>query len=159
MTFGELILSNKSEVRSNSNLTTYFIHAYKYIFGYAPSCAGCSINNEFNNLVKQVKQRNIQEQEIEINLENNIMTNTTKTFVLSPALRDDMLAYTDKNKVIRRKFVNKLTDEYVIAYLTNGTIEEIEERKKKFKVLPLELREKTKDKEENVLKTKAKKNK
>lgn len=159
MTFGELILSNKSEVRSNSNLTTYFIYAYKYIFGYAPSCAGCSINNEFNNLVKQVKQRNIQEQEIDINLENNIMTNNTKTFVLSPTTKDSMLAYQDKDKNIRRKHLNKLTDEYVIAYLTNGTSEEIEERKKKFKVLPLELREKTEVKTENVLKTKAKKNK
>ena len=84
------------------------------------------------------------------------MVDNSKTFVLSPSLQDDMLAYTDKNKVIRRKFVSKLTDEYVVAYLTNGTAEEIEGRKKKFKTLPLALQEKT---EKVVLKTKEKKNK
>lgn len=145
MTFGELILKNKGEIRNIPDLTTYFIHAYKYIFGVAPSCAGCSINNELSRLITQVKQRNLQKKEIEINLENNIMTDNTKTFILSPTTTDYMLTYVDKDKVTRRKFLNKLTDEFVIGYLTNGTEAEIEERKKKFKVLPLELREKPKE--------------
>ena len=156
MTYGELILKSSSEVRSNANLTSYFINAYKNVFGNVPTCSGCAINNELGNLIKQIKTRNLQEQEIEVTTNNITMVDNSKTFVLSPSLQDDMLAYTDKNKVIRRKFVNKLTDEYVVAYLTNGTAEEIEDRKKKFKVLPLALREKA---EKQALKTKEKKNK
>ena len=156
MTYGELILKSSSEVRSNSNLTSYFINAYKNVCGHVPTCSGCAINNELGSLIKEIKKRNLQGQEIEVTTNNITMVDNSKTFVLSPSLRDDMLAYTDENKVIRRKFVSKLTDEYVVAYLTNGTAEEIEERKKKFKVLPLALQEKT---EKQVLKTKEKKNK
>ena len=156
MTYGELILKSSSEVRSNSNLTSCFINAYKNVFGHVPTCSGCAINNELGNLIKHIKTRNLQEQEIEVTTNNITMVDNSKTFVLSPSLQDDMLAYTDENKVIRRKFVSKLTDEYVVAYLTNGTAEEIEERKKKFKTLPLALQEKT---EKVVLKTKEKKNK
>lgn len=158
MTYGELILKSSSEVRSNSNLTSYFINAYKNVFGHVPTCSGCAINNELGNLIKQIKTRNLQDQEIEVTTNNINMVDNSKTFVLSPcpSLQDDMLAYTDKNKVIRRKFVSKLTDEYVVAYLTNGTAEEIEERKKKFKVLPLALQEKT---AKVSSKTKSKKNK
>ena len=151
MTYGELILKSSSEVRNDSNLTYYFINAYKNVFGHVPTCSGCAINNELGNLIKQIKTRNLQDQEIEVTTNNITMVDNSKTFVLSPSLQDDMLAYTDENKVIRRKFVSKLTDEYVVAYLTNGTAEEIEERKKKFKVLPLALQEKT---AKVVLKTK-----
>ena len=156
MTYGELILKSSSEVRSNSNLTSCFINAYKNVFGHVPTCSGCAINNELGNLIKHIKTRNLQEQEIEVTTNNITMVDNSKTFVLNPSLQDYMLAYRDKNKVIRRKFVSKLTDEYVVAYLTNGTAEEIEERKKKFKVLPLALQEKT---AKVVLKTKEKKNK
>lgn len=155
MTFGELIKTNKNEIRNVPNLTSYFISAYKFIFGVNPSCASCSINNEFKNLINEVKKRSIQDQKIELNLEKNIMENNEKTFVLSPATDDYMLSYVDKNKVIRRKFTNRLTDDFVIGYLTDGTPEEIEERKKKFKVLPLKMREKISEKQ----KDKASKNK
>lgn len=145
MTYSELIQYNKSEVRSNSNLTLYFINAYQFLFGSKPSCSGCSINREFDKLKKEILKRNLLESEIEIKQENNIIMEQTKTFVRSASLTEDMLAFKDENGVIRRKFVNKLTDEFVIAYLTNGTPEEIEERKKKFKVLPLAMTETKKD--------------
>lgn len=156
MTYGELILKSSSEVRNDSNLTSYFINAYKNVFGHVPTCSGCAINNELGNLIKHIKTRNLQDQEIEVTTNNITMVDNSKTFVLSPSLQDDMLAYTDENKVIIRKFVSKLTDEYVISYLTNGTAEEIEDRKNKFKVLPLALREIA---EKQELKTKEKKNK
>lgn len=145
MTFEELIKYNKSEVRSNSNLTLYFINAYEFLFGFKPSCSGCSINKEFEKLKKEVLKRNILELEIEIKQQIINNMEQTKTFVRSASLTEDMLAYKDKNGVIRRKFVNKLTDEFVIAYLTNGTEQELEVRKKKFKVLPLAMTETKKD--------------
>lgn len=156
MTYGELISLNSGRVRNESNLTNYFMNAYNNIFGNFPSCTGCAINNEFNKLIQQVKTKGIQQDEIEIKQNNITMVDESKTFVLSPNTDDYMLVYTDKDKRDRRKFLTRLTDEYVVAYLTNGTTEEIEERKKKFKVLPLALREKA---EKQVLKTKEKKNK
>ena len=140
MTFGELTKKNKSEVRSNSNLTLYFKEAYKEIFGSYPSCSGCSINNEFTKLVKEIKSRKLTDQEINLNIE--IMeVNNEKTFIFSPKFNDTMLFYDDKNGIRRRKFSHKATDEFVIEYLTIGTPEQIEERKKNFKQLPLSLRE------------------
>ena len=103
MTYGELILKSCSKIRNDSNLTSYFINAYKNVFGRVPTCSGCAINNELSNLIKHIKTRKLQEQEIELTTNNITMVDNSKTFVLSPSLQDDMLAYTDKNKVIRRK--------------------------------------------------------
>lgn len=135
MTFGDLIKHSKSEVRGSSFLTFHFIEAYKHVFKVKPSCTGCSISNELSKLANEIKKLGIEEKEIEIK-EESIMKNTDKTFVLSPTFNETMLAYVDENKVVRRKFSNKLTDEFVIAYLTNGTEAEIEERKKNFKKFP-----------------------
>ena len=98
MTYGELILKSSSEVRNDSSLTSYFINAYKNVLGYVPTCSGCAINNELGNLIKHIKTINLQEQEIEVTTNNITMVDNSKTFVLSPSLQDDMLAYTDKNK-------------------------------------------------------------
>lgn len=154
MTFSELISHNKAEVRNNSNLTLYFKEAYKTIFGSYPSCSSCSINNEFQKLITSIKNSELAHQEIILNSKINTMADNSKTFVLSPLFNDYMLSYTGKDKLVRRKFANKLTDEFVVEYLTNGTPEELEERKKKFKVLPEALRKEEKTNTDTVLKTK-----
>lgn len=140
MTFNELIQNNKDKVRSNSDLTLYFIEAYKEVFGHKPSCSGCSINNEIEKLYSKIRSRvDLLDKEIIINTE--IMNqNKEITFIKSPAFTEDMIKYKKDGKDYR-KFTHKLTDEFVIGYLTNGTPEELAERKTKFKVLPLALRE------------------
>lgn len=148
MTYLELTTYNKEKVRGNSNLTLNFISAYKTIFGIMPNCTGCSIGKEINNLYQSIKLReDLHDVEIDIDniQKNNQMIDKNKTFEKSILLKEDMIAYRDSDGRIRRKFTNKLNDEFVIGYLTNGTPEEISERKKKFKVLPLALREETKE--------------
>ena len=153
MTFLELTKYNKSEVRSDSNLTLYFMSAYEHIFKRVPICSGCSINNEINSLYSEIKKKvNLHDEEILINQKQLKMVDNNKTFEKSILMQEDLIAYIDENGRVRRKFTNKLNDEFVIGYLTNGTPEEIEERKKKFKVLPLALREEVK--EEKVSKKK-----
>lgn len=144
MTYKELTSYNKEKVRGNSNLTLNFISAYKTIFGRVPNCTGCSIGKELNSLYQSIKEReDLHDVEIDINniQKDNPMIDKNKTFEKSILLKEDMIAFRDSNGRIHRKFTNKLNDEFVIGYLTNGTPEEIEERKKKFKVLPLALRE------------------
>ena len=140
MTFRELTQLNKGIIRGNSDFTLFFINAYQHIFGYKPSCSGCSINNEMHKLFERIKQMPNQDLEILID-KDLIMENTDKTFVKSINFKENLIAYKDENGRIRRKFANKLTDDFVIAYLTNGTPEELEDRRKKFKVLPLAMRE------------------
>lgn len=140
MTYKELIENNKDKVRSDSNLTLYFIEAYNVVFGNKPSCSGCSINNELTKLYTEINKRtDLLDTEIILN-QKTMQEIKSKTFEKSILLNEDMIAYTH-NKKVYRKFTNKLTDEFVIGYLTHGTPEELEERKKKFKVLPLAMRE------------------
>lgn len=148
MTYLELTTYNKEKVRGNPNLTLNFISAYKTIFRIVPNCTGCSIGKEINNLYQSIKLReDLHDVEIDIDniQKNNQMIDNNKTFEKSILLKEDMIAYRDSDGRIRRKFTNKLNDEFVIGYLINGTPEEIEERKKKFKVLPLALREETQE--------------
>lgn len=140
MTFSELTQLNKGMIRSDSNLTLFFISAYEHIFHNRPSCSGCSINNELDKLFKEIKKMDNPDIDIIINKEE-LKKMSNITFQKSATFRDNLIAYKDKDGRIRRKYTNKLTDEFVIEYLTNGTADELNERKSKFKVLPLALRE------------------
>lgn len=140
MTYKELLSYNKGEIRSNSTLTFFFISAYKSVFGIVPSCAGCSINSEFANLVKEIKKQGIEENIIEENQNISKMENKNKTFVFASNFNEPMIAYV-KNGRVYRKHTNKVTDEFAREYLANGTDAEIELRRKNFKVLPKDLDE------------------
>lgn len=144
MTFGELIKNTKDRVRSDSNLTLYFIAGYQYLFSIKPTCAGCSINKELDKFKREVIKRDLLDTEILIN-EKNIPMDNSKTFLKSANLTENMLVFTDKDGIKRRKFVNKLNDDFVIGYLTFGSEQELIERKKKFKVLPIAMREEKKE--------------
>lgn len=57
----------------------------------------------------------------------------------------DILTYINKEGKPVRAYANKATDEYVINFLTHGTADEIEKRKKLFKKLPKGLVKETKE--------------
>ncbi|WP_448607600.1 hypothetical protein [Paenimyroides ceti] len=121
----ELIQKSSREVRGNSNLMAIYIKAYKEQFGFTPNCAGCTFNSDFQKL-KNALSKNNQKPLIQIEMEN-----TFKLLKVSGAI----LTYKKDGKVFR-KYDNKLTEEFAIGYLTNGTKEELELRKKEFKKLP-----------------------
>ena len=126
----DLFKYTAEEVRKSEPLTAIYIDLFKQQFGYEPSCVPCTFNSDFNKL-KMSRMRN---------------TNIKKadnTFVLK-AVKYKILSYLGKDKKIRRSYDNNMTEDFAVGYLSNGTKEEIEERKKLFKVLPKSLRNENK---------------
>lgn len=137
----ELIQLDSHKVRGNSSLMAVYIEAFKNQFGYAPNCAGCTFGNDFAKLIRAVS-------------ENKSPTTTRKmeknnTFVMK--IQGKILAYRKDGKTFR-VYDNKAGEDFIVNYLTNGTEEEIKERKKLFKTLPESLRETKKETAKEVVK-------
>lgn len=128
MTVKELISLDASKVRRDSNLMLFYIETFKEAFGYAPNCAGCTFNSDWYKLVNR------------INGTENLLTlqkeKTMATFQLKKA-EGKILSF-KKDGVTHRKYDTNLTEEFVLGYLSNGSEEEIEQRKKLFSKLPKE---------------------
>lgn len=148
MSVNELILMNSREVRKNPDLMAIYIESFKNQFGYKPNCAGCTFNSDFQKLKNAVSGKNKQ--------------TTTKPIIMSKTfklyhVKGEILTYKKGKKTIRQ-YDNRMTEEFAIGFLTNGTPKQIEERKKLFRVLPKEIlkpKEEPKDvKDVEVLETK-----
>lgn len=126
MDIQELILLNSREVRANSNLMAIYINAFEKQFGYRPNCAGCTFNSDFQKLKNTF-----------LNMSNITTINTIKmenTFQLRQ-VKGDILTYKENGRTVRQ-YDNRMTEEFAVGFLSNGTEEQIEERKKLFKKLP-----------------------
>lgn len=139
----ELIKLNSREVRGNSNLMAIYINVFESQFGYKPNCAGCTFNSDFQKLKNAVltpKQKTIIKME--------------KTFKLYQ-VKGEILTYKRGKKTVRQ-YDNRMTEEFAIGFLTNGTDEQIEERKKLFKSLPKGLNKEKEPEKEPAPKTEEK---
>jgi hypothetical protein len=132
MTKDELILIDKSKVRGSSNLMSIYIDLFSQEFGKKPNCAGCTFSNDWIRFVNSVKGNNKYDKPKFKTMEN--------TFELKKK-GSDILRY-QKNGKTYRKYSNKITEHFAIEFLTYGTEEQISERKKMFKVLPVSFTEK-----------------
>jgi hypothetical protein len=120
MTKEVLIAFGSSKVRNDSTLLSFYKEIFKEEFGYYPICAGCSFSTDWDKLIKS----------------NNIIL--TKNFeIMNPEFeikdKQKIHTYTDAKGIKRRCSGYHFTIDFAIAYLTNGTEEEIELRKKDFK--------------------------
>ena len=147
MEVGELILKSPNEVRKTPDLMAFYLTEYEKIYGKKPSCAGCTFKTDWKKFVKAVNSPK--------KLKVKTMTTTEKTFKLKDN-RVRILTYW-LGKSPQRKYSNKLTEEFVIGYLTNGTKEQIEQRKKEFAVLPKGLQKEVKKEEKKEVEVKAEK--
>lgn len=130
MTREDLILLTADQVRSDSNLTAFYLETYREVYGFTPSCGGCSLKTDFSNLVNFLKNNP--------NFEPKLIKNTNKmsTFKLKKT-QSKIFAYVDsKTKKTHRLYDTNFTEDFVIGFLTNGTDEEIKERKAMFLTLP-----------------------
>jgi hypothetical protein len=118
----ELILQNKDKVRRDSNLMSLYLNYFKEAYGYAPSCAGCSFNSDWQTFVSFYSKNTLTLQSKKIKIMEGI---TIKR------IEGNILSY-QKDEIIYRKYDNILTPEFIDGYLKNGTAEEIKERKKLF---------------------------
>lgn len=126
MTVQQLILNNSDKVRRDSSLMAFYIECFIEAFGYKPTCTGCTFSTDWNKLVRFISKG----ETITINQNKNIMS----TFKLRKTT-NTILFYKLNGRTFR-KYDNKIDEAFAIAYLTHGTPEEIEQRKKLFAVLP-----------------------
>jgi len=143
----ELIKLNSREVRGSSSLMAIYVELFQKHFGYKPNCAGCTFNSDFQKLKNTVLNQSSNK-----NLNNQIME---KTFQLRQ-VKGEILTYKKDGKTVRQ-YDNRMTEDFAISFLTNGTKEQIEDRKKLFKKIPKGLvKEVTEAKAETVSETKPK---
>lgn len=125
----ELVNMDASKVRGDSNLMRIYINLYKEAFGVEPNCAGCTFKKDFNKLKKHYTQ--------DYQKTIKVMERKEATFKYKRP-QGKILSYKSGNATVRR-YDNLLTEKFVIGYLTNGTPEQLEERKKQFSTLPNQL--------------------
>lgn len=126
MTLQELINKGSSAIRGNNELMSLFIKYYKENFTDEPSCYSCSWNGTFNKLAQIVNHSTIN---------TRTMISQNKTFILKKGLKENMLSYKHLHRTYRL-YIKDLNDNFVINFLTYGTEQEIEDRKKMFEKLP-----------------------
>lgn len=127
----ELIQKSSQEVRGNSNLMAIYIKYFKEYFGHEPNCAGCTFANDFTRLKRVVLSGGSQKQQIARTKKHKAME---KTFKLKKT-EGKIFSFKKNSKTIHF-YDNNLTEDVAVEYLTHGTPEQIEERKKLFAILP-----------------------
>lgn len=127
MTEIEIIEKGKHKVRKNSSLMLFYIEAFKAKFGYKPACAGCTFNSDWEKFVRGNKSAE----------SKKFVDDVEKTFRLKKPSADIFMYRKDGKPY--RMYGNKLTEHYVVEYLTHGTPEEITKRKELFAILPKQL--------------------
>lgn len=126
MTIDEFILLDKHKVRRDSNLMHLYLEFFQEAFGRVPSCAGCSFGSDWNKLVAKYSK-------------NYVTLQKAKTMSKSITIKritGKILSYVKDGKTYRL-YDNILNDSFIKEYISNGTDEEIAERKKLF-VFPVE---------------------
>lgn len=103
-----------------------YIKIFTEKFGRAPDCAGCTFSRDWQRLTSNKEQTNFTKM-------------AEKTFRLrKPHLiySYDILDEKAGRNVRKRTYGHNMTEEFAVAYLTNGTPEQITERKAEFATLP-----------------------
>jgi hypothetical protein len=139
----DLVKKSSQEVRGNSNLMAIYIKYFKEYFGHEPNCAGCTFANDFTRLKRVVLSGGSQEQQIARIKKQSKMD--TKTFKLKKT-EGKILSFKKNGRTIHF-YDNNMTEHLAVEYLTNGTPEQIEERKKLFAILPYAITAPIKEKE------------
>lgn len=137
MTVEEFIVIDSDKVRRSPSLISFYTELFFKTFGYKPSCSSCSFSTDYYKLKTELslkKEKNFVD--LSINNEVQLKLNNMKVDVFKlKQIKHQILVYKKDGKV-HRLYDHLLTDEFVKGFLTFGTPEQIEERKKLFKILP-----------------------
>lgn len=121
MTINEFILLDKHKVRRDSNLMYLYLEFFKEAFGRVPSCAGCSFGTDWAKLVAKYSKNYVTLQKAK----------TMSKSITIKKIQGKILSYKKDGKTYRL-YDNILNDSFIKEYISNGTDEEIAERKKMF---------------------------
>src|SRR6478735_7865439 len=131
MTVEEFILLDKAKVRRDSNLMHLYLEFFQTAFGRVPNCAGCSFGTDWAKLVTKYSKNYV-------TLQKGKIMNT----ISIKKIQGKILTYKKDGRTYRQ-YDNILTDAFIKEFISNGTEQEIEERKKMFN-FPEEVSEETK---------------
>ena len=126
MTREELITKGEHKVRRDADLMLSYLEEFEKLFGRKPDCAGCTFKKDWARFSKG---------SVNNNTVNNFTMKTKKTFELVGKANSIIHTYR-VGKIPKRTYGNKMSEEFALAYLSNGTKQEIELRKGYFKTLP-----------------------
>lgn len=124
MTREELITLGEHKVRRDERLMLSYLQEFEKLFGRKPQCAGCTFKTDWKKFASNNQS-----------IIKKFTPMETKTFKLKLSQNDVIHSYRNENRTIRT-YGYKMTETFARAYLTNGTDEQIEKRKKLFDVLP-----------------------
>lgn len=120
MTVEEFILLDKAKVRRDSNLMHLYLEFFQTAFGRVPNCAGCSFGTDWSKLVAKYSKNYV-------TLQKGKIMNT----ISIKKIQGKILTYKKDGRTYRQ-YDNILTDAFIKEFISNGTEQEIEERKKMF---------------------------
>lgn len=120
MTADELILLDKRKVRGDSSLMSLYLEYFEDAFNKKPSCAGCSFASDWQRLVSFYSKKTI-------TLQKEKVMNT----ITIKKVQGKILSYKKDGKTYRQ-YDNILTDSFIKEYISNGSEEELIQRKKMF---------------------------
>jgi|GEM_PF-1449862 len=140
------------KVRSNPELMAFYIATFEQTFGYKPDCVGCSFTSDFQKLKNKLKSSLNPSQGGTFEQKNNTTMKNMKpetqnlkrpkapfgglgAFILRQK-KGEILTYR-KDDYTFRCYDYNLTEEFVLNFLTHGTEEELQERKKMFSKIPV----------------------
>lgn len=135
MTAQEIVKVGPGGVRNNSTNMAEYERLFKEQFGYKPECPTCGSVRDWNLFKAFANGESFTKPQI-------IMSD--KTFELINNAIIYSYDYEDEkiNRVIRKRvYGNLMTDQFAEEYLTNGSEDQIEERKKEFRLLPEKFRD------------------
>lgn len=123
MTIEELILIDKHKVRRDSNLMHLYLEYFKETFNYLPNCVGCSFGSDWQKFVTYHSK----------SLKKTLTLQKVKIMssITIKKVQGKILSYKKDGKTLRL-YDNNLNDDFINGFLSNGTDEEIAERKKLF---------------------------
>lgn len=127
MEAAEFIKLNSHEVRNSPSLMAIYADFYFQVYGTKLNCNTCGFDSKLRQLQNALKTSNVKPKD----------TIMEKTFQLRQ-VKGEILTYKNEGKTVRQ-YDNRMTEEFAINYLTFGTPEQIEERKKLFKKLPKDI--------------------
>lgn len=121
MTINEFILLDKHKVRRDSNLMHLYLEFFQEAFGRVPNCAGCSFGTDWAKLVAKYSKNYVTLQK----------SKTMSKSITIKKIQGKILSYKKDGKTYRL-YDNILNDSFIKEYISNGTDDEIAERKKMF---------------------------
>lgn len=119
----DILKNSASTIRNNPDLMKEFLELYSMHFGKLQGCTPCSFNRYYNNLKSKL-----------LNNLNNNKEGEIMGYVLKKKTGEILWYIKDKLKY--RRADTRASQEFLKEYLTHGTKEEIEDRKKRFKSIP-----------------------